>query len=205
MNTITGEIQARIATIEEQETMEGIYRLRNAVYAKEKGWAPDQDTGMEQDNYDNENSRYAAVSITDEAGKASVIGCQRIIPLRFPIMLDNEFRDLIPGIELIRGSAIEVTRIAIDKKFRRQCADLFIYREVVKWSKENNIIHWYFVTEPKYLHYLNRLGIEAVQIGVAKVFPDGVEAIAVYIDLPLVLERLKANKPELYQFIMNFQ
>lgn len=203
MNLTTEKIQARIVTIEEQETMEGIYRLRSKVYTKEKGWAPDQDTGMEKDIYDNENSRYVAVSIPDESGKPRIIGCQRIIPLQFPIMLDKDFRDLIPGLELTRESAIEVTRIAIDKKFRHKCIDRFIYREVVRWSRENNIIHWFFVIEPKYLHYLNWLKIEAVQIGEAKVYPDGVEAIAVYIDLPLVLEKLKANNPELHQFVTN--
>ncbi|HBE77523.1 MAG TPA: hypothetical protein DDW65_07030 [Firmicutes bacterium] len=203
MNLNSEKIQVRLVTIEEQETMEGIYRLRNEIYAKEKGWAPDLSTGMEKDSYDNENSRYVAVSIPDESGKAMVIGCQRIIPLQFPIMLDKDFRELIPGIELTRESAIEVTRIAIDKKFRRQHADLLIYREVVKWSKENNIIHWYFVVEPKYLHYLNWLGIEAVQIGKEKVFPDGVKTIAVYIDLPRALEKLKVNNPEVHQFVTN--
>jgi N-acyl-L-homoserine lactone synthetase len=203
MKTITEKIEARIVTIEEQETMEGIYQLRDRVYSKEKKWASDLGTGMEKDSFDNENSRYVAVTITEDSGPPRVIGCQRIIPLQFPIMLDKDFRDLIPGMELTRKSAIEINRIAIDKRFRRQCADLLIYREVVKWSRENNIIHWYFVVEPKYLHYLNWLGIEAVQIGKEHVFPDGVKVIAAYIDLPLVLEKLKVNNPEIHQFVTN--
>lgn len=182
--------------------MEGIYRLRYLVYSLEKGWAPAQDTGMEIDSYDNENSIYVAVTIAEESGKARVIGCQRAIPLQFKVMLDDEFKDLVAGVPLNRESAIEITRLTIAKEFRRYNIDFIIYRGLVKWSRDNGIVHWYLVMEPKYLKFLNRLGIEAVQIGKEKTFDDGVTAIAVYIDLPRVLERQKTNNPKLHRFIM---
>ena len=203
MNLVNEKIHAELVTTEAKETMEGIYRLRNRVYAKEKGWAPDQSTGMEQDHYDNQNSIYVAVSAPVEDGAERVMGCLRAIPLSFKVMLDDEFRSLIPGGTLIRESAIEITRIAVDKEYRRKGIDLYIYRELVRWSRENNIIHWYFAVEPKYLLCLNRLGIEAVNIGEKFIFPDGVEVLAGYIDLPKVLEKLAINNPKLYRFIMD--
>jgi N-acyl-L-homoserine lactone synthetase len=66
------------------------------------------------------------------------------------MMLDDEFKELAEGTELVRENTIEVTRIAIDRKYRNKRLDRLIYRELIQWSHENNINHWYFVVEPKY-------------------------------------------------------
>lgn len=185
----------------EQNLLEGIFKLRYEVYVNEKRWVRDSGNQMERDNYDGYAGYIAALRQDEISGAPSVIATARFIPLEKKVMLDEEFRDLVPGVALIREEAIEITRIAIDKKYRNQHLDLLIYQKLIQWSFENNINHWYFVVEPKYLRYLNRFGIMAIQIGEEKVFEDGVKAIAAYINLKYVLEFLKLNNNRLYKIV----
>jgi len=191
--------QVKVITKQDQNVLENIFRLRYSVYVIEKGWAPDAGNLMEQDNYDEQAGYIAVLQKGEVPGVAEeVIATARFISLQNKIMLDEEFHELVAGVDLIREGAIEITRIAIDNRFRHQHLDIQIYQKLVQWSIENNIQYWYFVVEKKYLRYLNRLGIKAVRIGKAKTFPDGVTAIAAYIDLKWVLEVLQSENNQLY-------
>jgi N-acyl-L-homoserine lactone synthetase len=184
----------------EQNLLMGIFRLRYEVYVKEKRWARDFGNQMERDNYD-EYAGYIALTQDDISGGGTVVATARFISLEKKVMLDEEFHELVADVDLIREGAIEITRIAIDKKYRNQHLDMRVYQKLIQWSLENQINHWYFVVEPKYLRYLNRCGIMAVQIGTEKVFADGVKAIAAYIDLKQVLQFLKSYNYRLYQIV----
>jgi N-acyl-L-homoserine lactone synthetase len=191
-------INAKVISTEDQNVMEGIFGLRHNVYVNEKGWAPDSGNQIERDHYDEYAGYIAVLKQNETSGADEVIATARFISLEKKVMLDDEFKELVEGAELVRENAIEITRIAIDKKYRNKRLDILIYRELIQWSSENNVRHWYFVVEPKYLHYLNHFGITAVQIGKPKIFPDGVEAMAVYIDLKHVLEVLKSKNNRFY-------
>jgi N-acyl-L-homoserine lactone synthetase len=191
-------INAKVVTKEDQNVLESIFGLRHDVYVNEKGWAPDSGNQMERDHYDDYAGYIAVLKQNEASGAEEVIATARFISLEKKVMLDDDFKELIVDTELLRESAIEITRIAIDQKYRNKRLDILIYRELIQWSSENNVHHWYFVVEPKYLHYLNHFGIMAVPIGKPKIFSDGVEAMAVYIDLKHVLEVLKSKNNRLY-------
>ncbi len=192
-------IYAKILSASEKFDLKEIYKLRYEVFVEEKNWIDKAvcTTRMEVDTYD-QNCTYITLNTLDENGEEKLIGISRVIPLTNTIMLDKDFKELVENVKLKRETSLEITRLTIARDYRHLHLDVELYKNLFKWSGEKQIDDWYFVVEPKYLKYLNRLGIEARQIGANKVFPDGVEAIAVHLNLPEVMIKLKKRNEELY-------
>lgn len=190
-------VYSRTLSTKEKTHLDEIYKLRYRVFVQEKRWRKETVSKMESDDYDMDCT-FITLYMSDCSGNETLIGVTRVIPLTNDVMLDRDFAELVPNVVLDRESGLEITRFAIDKEFRHYHLDIEIYKRLFLWTKENNIKNWYFVVEPKYLKYLKRLKIAARQIGVTKVFDDGVMAIAVHMNIKEVMEKLEIENKELY-------
>lgn len=102
------------------------FRIRHEVYAKELGWEPTNDAGLEQDEYD--DHAFHLLLLHRRSGKYA--GCVRLVtqPNSFPDHLlpfeahcSSALRkEPIDVATLTRGSFGEISRLAVPSFFRRR-------------------------------------------------------------------------------------
>lgn len=174
----------------DKDLQDAIFRLRYDIYCCETGFLPSEQypTKREIDKYDADAIHFAAIS---DAG--DLIGAVRLVvnndnKNKYPLeeycknlWFDRE-RDLKPeGFKLA-----EISRLVVDKKFRRRAEDglfgvesypsadrrrrqpqivLGLYRQIYYECKQLGITHWYAAMERKLNYALKRFSFHFVQIG----------------------------------------
>lgn len=131
--------------VSDYEGLTEIYRLRYRVYCEEWGFEKPEDhsDGLETDEFDKSSVHFVA---KDNDGR--LVGTVRLIlnsPAGFP--LEKYCPININKDELRRESLAEVSRLAINKNYRRRAEDKYIYgldeerRSIGNFNYTNKIYH----------------------------------------------------------------
>lgn len=109
-----------------KELRQQAFKIRYGVYSKELGWEPENDRGMETDEYD--NSAYHC--LLEHRRTGDYAGCIRLIipPISQPDYLlpfeqnclESARTNIIDSTQLARGSFGEFSRLAVLESFRRR-------------------------------------------------------------------------------------
>src|SRR3989304_5425916 len=211
--------------VETESELNEVFKLRYQVYCIECGFESTEDhpAGSERDEYDEHAVHFIA---RDRNG--NIVGTVRLIvasELGFPIerycktKLDTS---LIP-----KDSAVEVSRLAISKLYRRRSGDglygatnaavddgsvqghrrrpeivLGLYKAMYRESKWLGGGNWYAVMEKSLFHLLKGSGVVFNQIGdVTEYHGNRIPYIA---RLSNIERQIAQNKPELFRFFTDW-
>ena len=163
--------------------------LREAVFAHELGWVPHSVDGRERDQFDPFSVHVAVIHRWRPAGYL------RLTPQGKPWMLSECFDFLHePGISRnFESDSLEVSRLAVERQYPGHkplgtfgVFDLLI-KGIVEHSLASNARYWYVVVaEPIYRLLLSK-GLPCERLGPQVRMPDGVQTLAVRIDLAAFL------------------
>ncbi len=96
--------------------LEGMFRLRHAVFNDRLGWAVRSENGREHDWFDLMGPYYLVA--VDTAAATRVVGCWRLLPTLGPNMLRDIFPQLLDGAPPpAQENVWEISRFAIDKAY----------------------------------------------------------------------------------------
>lgn len=176
--------------------MAAYQRLREAVFAHELGWVPASADGLERDAFDT-SSLHVAVSHRWRAA-----GYLRLTPEGAPWML-NECFDFLLAPEsrhAIPANSLEISRLAVAQEYRGVSLlgaygvfDLLI-KGIIEHSLSAGVRYWYVVVAEPIHRLLLSKGLPCERLGPQVRMPDGVQALALRIDLDSFL----ANAPTFY-------
>lgn len=171
-----------VKTIESRAEKELAYRLRHDIFCRELKWISDKDDGKEIDSYDN---NAVILGVFDE--QKLLIGIIRIIFSYMPMMIENEFSELVSPFHRIRKdlNTAELTRLGIKSDMRKSCkrqAVLALYKGVCFLSILHDIRYLYLVVEKKVFRALKISGFPLKIIGPIKKLRGGVESLAAILD-----------------------
>ena len=169
----------------DHDRMADLYRLRYEVYCLEAGLIPSQNypDKLEKDDYDQYSAHFGVYNLSNE-----LVGTTRLIltnPLDFPIRNRCTIEKRVAAPE---AAIVEVSRLAVSKKYRRRKDDgltgiesykgpnridhrirpeiaFFLYREMLAYSQKNQITFWYASMERSLFRLLQRFGFIFEQIG----------------------------------------
>ncbi|MDP3815074.1 acyl-homoserine-lactone synthase [Pseudomonas sp.] len=160
-------------------------QLREAVFAHELGWVAPSLDGQERDAFDPFSVHVAVIHRWRPAGYL------RLTPYGAPWMLSQCFDFLLePGVAAaFEADSLEVSRLAVARDYRGHkpvegygVFDLLI-KGIVEHSLANATRYWYVVVaEPVHRLLLNK-GLPCERLGPLVQMPDGVQTLAVRIDL----------------------
>lgn len=176
--------------------MVSAFKLRYHVYCLECGFEnpenyPDE---MEQDTYDSSSVHFVAVNDHDK-----VIGTIRLIrysQLGFP--LEKHCPVAIKKNDCNPAGMAEISRLAVDRKWRSPEVTLGLWREVYQASKRAGILYWYAAMERKLDRLLRKFHLPFEQVGAMM---DYNGSRAPYMGRVDTLERTLALKePDLYHY-----
>ncbi|KFX71174.1 hypothetical protein TMS3_0104365 [Pseudomonas taeanensis MS-3] len=169
----------------ELPNLHAFQRLREAVFARELRWVRESATGLEHDSFD-ADSVHVAVSHGWHAA-----GYLRITPQGAPWMLQQCFDFLLDPHQqaAVCCNSMEVSRLAVAREYRGRrmlgrfgVFDLLI-KGLVQHSQQSAVRYWWVVVaEPIYRLLLSK-GLPCTRLGPIVRMPDGVETLAVRIDL----------------------
>lgn len=95
--------------------LEGMFRLRHAVFSGRLGWAVRSEGDREHDWFDLMGPYYLVA--TDPSAASRVVGCWRLLPTLGPNMLRDVFPQLLDGAPAPAHEKVwEISRFAIDKE-----------------------------------------------------------------------------------------
>ncbi len=164
--------------------------LREAVFARELNWVPSSADGRERDQFDPFSVHVAVIHRWRPAGYL------RLTPHGAPWMLSECFDFLLePGIAReFDSDSLEVSRLAVERQYRghKQLGafgvfDLLI-KGIVDHSLNSGARYWYVVVaEPIYRLLLSKQ-LPCERLGPLVSMPDGVQTLAVRIDLTAFLQ-----------------
>jgi acyl homoserine lactone synthase len=96
--------------------IDGMFRLRHAIFHQRFGWDVASKDGREQDEFDECNPVYVVAS---EARTHRVVGCCRLLPTTGPYMLSHVFPQALRGAEApVSPRLWEISRLATAKGWR---------------------------------------------------------------------------------------
>ncbi|NBT85140.1 MAG: GNAT family N-acetyltransferase [Alphaproteobacteria bacterium] len=97
-----------------RQDLDEMYKLRYRVFCKELKWEVKTHNGMEKDEFDEKNAYY--IIAKDENGV--VRGCQRLIEMTNPCMLDGSFSGLLTSLKDFKHAGYwEASRFAVDHMY----------------------------------------------------------------------------------------
>jgi len=208
--------------------IEAAHALRYQVYCVERKFEDAQEHfgGLETDQYD----AAAIQGVLFHRPSEQAIGTVRIIQpascgqdgLPIAQLLGENNIDLAKFVHI--PDAVEVSRFAISKEFRRRWTDerviadgrpltrletarqanlpcLSLIQFLLRQCVEQNVLYWTAVMEGTFLRMLARMGIHFTSIGPV-VFHHGYRQPC-YCYLPTMLEELKFEQPDYWQVITN--
>ena len=156
---------------DEIQLLDGMYRLRHAVFSERLNWTSLNDQRREVDSYDSLNPVY--LICRDPSG--DVIGCWRLLPTTGPYMLKDIFRHLLRGSPAPQQSDIwEISRFAIDPGWR-DYVSLGAVGSVVghmllglfDFADENGITRIVAASDIRFDRILKRAGLTTTHYGAA--------------------------------------
>ncbi len=171
----------------EEETVKASH-LRYRVFCQELGWLPKSEKELEIDDYDNN-----AVFFGVFDGQRELLAYLRLIMPESPFMLEREFASLLGHRYKIRKEkdTAEVSRLCLAPKARKNrifCTSgiygvsIFLFKGVYHWCIRNGIRYLYAVAEQKIWRLFYAKGFPYKPIGELKKMPDGVIAVALFMD-----------------------
>ncbi|MDB5546783.1 MAG: autoinducer synthesis protein [Tardiphaga sp.] len=173
------------------KTMDQQFRLRHAVFVKEKGWKDFEKEGVyEKDQYDNDNATYV-ISI-DSQGDA--IGCFRLYPTMLPHMLSETFPNLVEGSVTRRPDVYEITRFHLSKAARQTTAWLELVAAIAEVGLDLGLSGVTGLTRTLRIPAMQAAGLSIRPTGLP-VFMDGESNVSVIIDITeQSLSRINLNR-----------
>jgi acyl homoserine lactone synthase len=109
-------LSAAAATTRHVPLIEGMYRLRHAVFSERLKWTSLNPDGRELDRFDTLNPVY----LICREPNGDVVGCWRLLPTTGPYMLKDIFAHLLGGNEAPQAPDVwEISRFAIDPDLRQ--------------------------------------------------------------------------------------
>jgi N-acyl amino acid synthase of PEP-CTERM/exosortase system len=210
------------------DLVEAAHALRYQVYCVERKFedAEEHSGGLETDQYD----KAAIQGVLFHRPSEQAIGTVRIIQpadcgeagLPIAQLLHENNIDLAKFVRI--ADAVEVSRFAISKEFRRRWTDeraistgraltrlemsrqanlpcLSLIQFLLRQCVERDVLYWTAVMESTFLRMLARMGIHFTSIGPV-VFHHGFRQPC-YCYLPTMLEELKFEHPDYWQVITN--
>ncbi|MDY0360347.1 MAG: PEP-CTERM/exosortase system-associated acyltransferase [Desulforegulaceae bacterium] len=214
---------------DDEELMEKAYKLRYSVYCKEVKYLnpDDYDDSMEIDEFDKYSIHFAALNENNE-----VLGTLRLVlnsDLGFP--LEHHCREYDKTkIDFSRNNLAEISRLAVDKSFRRRKDDgmfgvesydgdannevskeirekrkrpiivVGLYKMMYMESKRRGITHWYAAMEEKLNKALNHFSFKFEAIGPVQDYSGPV--IPFLGNIQEIEEEVFRNKPELLHLMV---
>jgi acyl homoserine lactone synthase len=171
---------------EEIQLLDGMYKLRHAVFAERLKWTSLDSYHREIDLYDVLNPVY--LICRDPAG--GVVGCWRLLPTTGPYMLKDIFSHLLHGAPAPEQPDVwEISRFAIDPKWRdynslgavgsvvgQMLLDLFDF------SEANGIARIVAASDIRFDRILKRAGLATTHYGPA-VHMENSHAVAGWADI----------------------
>ncbi len=190
--------------------VEQAYRLRHQVYCLERGYEPSVND-LETDAYD----RHARHVVLCLRGCGTVIGTVRIIlpqarqpTSSFPMQGVCDRAALSAVLSAVPlSSAVEVSRFAVSKERRNispaaaSLSRLALVRGLVQLSQQAGVTHWCAVMERTLLRLLRSSGIHFEAVGPLVEY-HGLRQPA-FCELAGMLDRMKAEQPEIWNFVTN--
>ena len=184
---ILSESSVNARNIVEIDEVEQSYRLRHEVFAKELGWVPLREDGLEVDAYDDHAEHFGVFS------DFQLLSYLRVVRSGQMYMLEKEFSCLVsPDHEIRKDSeTCEISRLCVHPYHRgaKVLTDiglvgpsLFLYRETYWWCREQGVRHLYLVVENRVFRLLKMTGFPCQPVGDAVRMPDGVVAVAALMD-----------------------
>lgn len=177
----------RITTSLNFQEKKQAYRLRHDVFANELKWVSPQTGDFDVDVYDTEGMVY--VSVYDKTDK--VIAHLRITRPDKTFMMEEVFAMLLKENPIVKTKgSIEVSRVCTDietrsLKISTSCGEtplsLLLYKGLFLWCENNGMSKMFMVVEKKLYRLLRMTGFPCKMIG-ESTMPDGVSAVALYID-----------------------
>ncbi|NKC11333.1 MAG: acyl-homoserine-lactone synthase [Gammaproteobacteria bacterium] len=147
--------------------LDGMYRLRDEVFAHRLGWDVRSNNGYERDVFDALNPIY----IIARTENKKIRGCTRILPTIGPYMLRNVFQQLLQGEEAPTDENIwELSRFTADGDRDNPQASIgaisvALMRSAVEFAENNGIGRYMAVTSTAMERLLKRLGIPTRRLG----------------------------------------
>lgn len=174
----------------ELQQIQACRELRERVFAQELQWVKCSADGQERDAFDAGSVHVAVIH------QWQVAGYLRITPYGKPWMLSECFSFLLEpgaGCEMAQDS-LEVSRLAVERKHRGRNTHgsygVFdqLIRGIIEYSMRTHCRYWFVVVaEPTYRLLLKK-GLPCERLGPIVRMPDGVQTLAVRIDLPAFMQ-----------------
>ena len=211
--------------VETRGELEEVFRLRYQVYCVECGYESSEDHpgGSEKDEYDEHAVHFIAL---DRNGH--IVGTVRLVTaseIGFPI--ERFCKTKLDTTLVPRESAVEVSRLAISKLYRRRTGDglygatsaegdgastghrrrpeivLGLYKALYRESKWLGVVNWYAVMEKSLFHLLKASGVVFNQIGeVTDYHGNRIPYIA---RLSNIERQIAQTRPELFRFFTDWE
>ncbi|NQD38538.1 PEP-CTERM/exosortase system-associated acyltransferase [Permianibacter sp. IMCC34836] len=177
------------------ELRQEVYRVRHRVYCEELGWEPVRDDGMEADSYDPQSLHILLRSrnLNEYVGCVRLIRCHENFPsnpLPFEEACAHTLDErLMENLGLARDSIAEVSRLAVDGRFRRRTGEqrkpvaisdedygnlrrprfpyipVGLYLGMLEAAQIHGIDTLFMLTEPWLAQHFRRLGVRLEPIG----------------------------------------
>lgn len=197
-------------TFSSANEIDGAFRLRHTIFAEQLRWVRVTDTKLEYDRYD-DYSIHFGVYEDDE-----LLAYLRVVKPGYPYMIDKEFLGLVGPDHEVRRSvdACEISRLCVSPSARKLMTtdnswhdniQMILHKSLYHWCNMHGIRHLYFVVERRVFRMMRFSGIVCKPIGDPLVMPDGVEAIAVVLDLREFDEYNERKNPRMYQWFSQYQ
>ena len=154
------------------------YQVRYQVYCLEEGYenAAEFRTGEERDDWDDQSVHFLVRS--KKTGEW-IAAMRMIIPKSGPLPIEG-LCDIHPMARpSFSGEPVaEISRMCVINPYRRNTSQQHprIYRSLIlkgllsaaaRYSEENNVPYWYFLTSPALARIISRLNIQLIEIGTA--------------------------------------
>ena len=168
------------------------YSLRAQVFSSELGWAPQNASGLEMDEFDKTSLHFGIFTPTGQ-----IVATARVTPAGQAWMLDSCFRSLWPenAPQYRHSEACEISRLAVNPQLRSRpvhhgvlLVDL-LYKALFHFCLLHGIRHSYVAVTPHMLRHMRQRGLVCQQLAPFKRMPDGVYAGAVLVDWDALAQR----------------
>jgi acyl homoserine lactone synthase len=208
INFCEGRFSAK--TFSSDDGIEDAFKLRHKIFAEQLRWVQETASRLERDRYDDYSVHFGVYE--DDA----LLAYLRVVKPGCPYMIDKEFVSLVgPDHEVRRAmDACEISRLCVSPEARRlmttdnswcDSIQMILHKSLYHWCNMHGIRYLYFVVERKVYRMMRFSGIVCKPIGDPLVMPDGVEAIAVILDLREFDAYNERKNPRMYQWFSQYQ
>lgn len=144
----------KIVLVKDEVLLNEVYKFRYKIYCLTDKLLNKENylEKKEYDKYDKNSFEFAVLNNFDE-----VVGTFRLIKnssIGFPT--EDEF-NLDPIVGPIRSSTVEISRLMVEKDYRKTMLLLDILKTILQFSKANSINYWYGCAETWFIRTLNKI------------------------------------------------